>query len=180
MAIVPTALDLDRSIRGYVKLALGGIPVIPANANFPAPTGAYATALQIDDLRQGFSFNEVTYNQATDKNTIKTSSNRLVKYSIQVYRAADALGLARLLSFFSATPSGEYYLDINYLTIVDWSDIRNLTTVIDGEMEPRASIDITFGQVVTYSQETDRIVEVAIDSSLEDSNIINDSKTIGA
>lgn len=176
--LVPNELDLNRKIRGYVKLALG-MPVITSNVNFPAPTGSYATALQISDLRQGFSFGDNTYNQTTDKTTVSVSSNRIITFSIQIYRDANVLGLARLLSFYGATPAGEYYLAKNGLTLIDWSNIRDLTTLVDAEMEPRASIDLTFGQVVTYSQETDRIVEIDIASSYQDSKIINDNNHIG-
>ncbi len=176
--LTPSELDLNRSIRGYVKSALN-IPVIPSNANFPAPTGSYATVLQISDLRDGFSFGDHTYNQGTDKTTISVSSNRIITFSIQIYRDSNVLGLARLLSFYGSTPNGEYYLAKNCLTLVDWSNIRDLTTVVDAEMEPRASIDLTFGQVVTYSQETDRIVEIDIASSYQDSNVINDNNHIG-
>lgn len=178
MALVPEQLDLNRVIRGYVKSALN-IPVIPSNANFPAPTETYATALQISDLRDGYSFNDNVYNQTEDKNIITTYSNRQVTYSIQIYRDSNVLGLARFLSFYAATPNGEYYLSKNGLTLIDWSNIRDLTTLIDAEMEPRASIDLTFGQVVTFTQEVNRMVEINIDSSFEDSDIINDHNKIG-
>lgn len=178
MGIVPSELDLNRAIRGYIKSALN-IPVLPANSNYPAPTGSYATALQVSDMRNGFSFSDTTYNSITDKIEATIFSNRLLTYSIQIYRDSNVLGLARLLSFWGSTPSGEYYLNTNNLALIDWSNVRDLTSLIDGESEPRASIDLTFGKVVAYEQEVDRIASIDVNYSIQDSDIINDNNQIG-
>ena len=174
MAIVPAQLDFDRAVRGFVKLALN-VPVIPANANFPAPTGSYATALLMNEVKQGFDFNDNIYNSEPDNIRVVTSSNQIVTYSIQVYRDTNVLGMVRLLQLFCGTPSGRYYLQKNNMTIIDWSNVRNLTTVIDSEMEPRASVDLTFGMVFDYSQDVERINSVDVNTKIETSGIIDDN-----
>lgn len=175
--LVPTGVDIDRAVRGYVKSALS-MPVIAANANFPAPAGQYATALLIYEEKNGFNSNNFDYSPANDKINFISSSNHYLTYSIQIYRGDNANENARELSVYFGTPAGQFYLQKNNLTVIDWSIIRNLTTVIDGEMEQRSSIDIIFGVVVKNSQEIDRIVEVDVGIELNSAKNILDNINI--
>ena len=162
--ITPTKLEYDRTIRGYVKLATGLAHVIPGNANSPAPLVPYATALSINDIKQGFSYGQHTFDNLRDKITVKSRSNQIVTYSIQIYRADNALELARLLTLYAATPSGQYYLEKNQLVLTNWSTLRNLDKVIqDKEYERRSGVDLTFSLVASISQTIDRIAEVNIE-----------------
>lgn len=178
MSITPTQLDYDRAIRAYVKLATSLPYVIQANANFPVPTGDYATALLINDSKQGFDISNDDYNEINDNFDSKTYSNHLMQYSIQIYRASNALELARQLSLFFGTPDGRHHLQTNNLVLLDWSEVRNLDSVIDGQFERRSSIDLTFGMITTYEQTLERIASVDIDVSLQDSQILTDQTSI--
>ena len=162
--ISPTKLDYDRAIRGYVKLATGLAYVIPGNDNSPAPEVPYASALSINDVKQGFTYGQHRFDSIDDKVIVNSRSNQRVTYSIQIYRAENALELARLLTLYAATPTGQYYLEKNKLVLTNWSIIRNLDKVIqDKEYERRASVDLTFSLVASIQETINRIAEVNIE-----------------
>lgn len=172
MAVSPTELDYDRLVRSYVKVATGLPYVIPANSNAPAPTGSYATALLFSDDRNGFSSINSTFNDINDNFDYVINDNHEMIYSIQIYRASNALGLARQLSYYHQTPNGQYELQSRGLVIINWSTIRNIDLVTDGEYERRSSIDITFGLVSRTDQVVERLIESTI--NLDETDGIND------
>lgn len=161
--IDPTELAYDRAIRGYVKLTTGLKYVIPGNENAPAPEVPYASALSIHDVKQGFTYGQHRFDDINDKVIVNSRSNQRVTYSIQIYRADNALELARLLTLYAATPTGQYYLETHKMVLTNWSTIRNLDKVIqDKEYERRAAVDLTFSLVASIEETINRIAEVDI------------------
>jgi len=179
MAVIPTQLDFDRQVRGYIKAATGLTYVIPGNSNFPAPTEPYATALLITDTRDGFSHIKSQYNDTNGNFDFNIGDNHQMVYSIQIYRSSDALGLTRGLSYYHQTPIGQYELLSRGLVIINWSEITNTDLVTDGNFERRATINMTFGIVSHTPQVVERLVESTINIEMTDgSNDISDTITV--
>lgn len=163
MSIIPLQLDYDRAVRGYIKLATGLNYVIKANSNAPAPTDSYATALLIGESKDGFNSNTKTYDNENDIIINKSQSNSILNYSIQIYRSKNAMQDIRELSFFHGTPNGRHYLLLNNLVIIDISVIKEISAVIDGEFERRATIDISFGLVSSCLQDIGVIKSIDVE-----------------
>ena len=123
MSVIPTELDYDRSVRAYIKAATGLLYVVPGNANAPAPTVGYASALLINDSSDGFAWNKSTYNDINENYEYNTYDSRQLIYSIQIYRDSNVLGIARGLASYHTTPNGQYELLKNGLVITNFSDV---------------------------------------------------------
>jgi len=175
MAINPTQLDYDRLVRAYVKAATGLAYVIPGNANSPAPTVPYASALLINDSNDGFSYNKAIYNEINGNFDNTTYDSRRLTYSIQIYRASNAMGIARGLAYYQSTPNGKYELQRNGLVLINWTNPVITDLLTDGEYESRA----TFGLISSTEQTIERLIEVTLNSDISDGeNDINDTITV--
>ena len=178
MSLQPNDIDYDRAVREYVQLATGLSAVVRANTNNPAPTSSYATVLMISSTKQGFNSIESTYDTVNDNIINDITSNNLIQYSIQIYRDNNCLGLIRQLTMFFGTDTGRYFLQKNNLVLLDWSSERDTSIVTDGEFENRASVDITFGLVVSLTETVNSLVSSEINIDLDDETILEDSINI--
>jgi hypothetical protein len=143
MSALPLNIDYERLIRGYVKLATGLPNVIPGNYKAPRPSAEYATVTPISNKKLGFSSYCSLYNEQTDDITYTTSSTNVKKFSVQIY-SLNSHDLAECLPQFFETPVGEYYLVMNGLSVIDWSDARQTDFVTDGQYEKRSTVELTF------------------------------------
>lgn len=176
--ITPSFIELDRSIRQYVKQAINVEHVIQGNTNSPAPTNQYATALMLSNHKHGSSCYQPIYDPLTDTYTINVTSNHHIIYRIQIYRNDDPLMLARTLADYSALEEAQGFLNKNNLILLDQSEVNMIDSLQDSAFEKRASIDLTFGYISTLRQVVNSLDRIDIVVKEQSAGIIQDHITI--
>lgn len=151
----------ENAVRAWLT-ALSNIQYYPQDINLTRPAGLYGTYNLFSAVRVGTPF-IAHENAPLDKVKLTYNTNNTIVMSINTYRkgARQALQLVRDGVYLSLPLE---ILEAANLGFVSISDMRDLTSVIEGNLEERAQVDITFNAVGGAEEETNPIETVPIES----------------
>lgn len=171
--------DYQKEVRWYVAEATG-IPrnfVLKGNQNSPAPKPEpYATVLLIEAKRKDLASDYYTKNENDDDFTLIHRYLVKPKFSIQIYRASNAIEIVNRLAVYHELICGQYYLQQHDLFVRAYSSVRDLSVIQGSAYEYRASVDLTFETVIAEKEAIRAIEAVHIDVSKTDKSGYNTLK----
>jgi hypothetical protein len=138
--------QLQADLTGWVRTASGldVNHVIPQNDGGPRPSGQYATVRVFDPVKIGHDPYSMTTNLLDDTSVdINYSGLRQIMVGINVYRG-DALGAMEKLKSSLDRVTIQDYFRAKDIGIINTSETRDLSEVVNGSYEERRQTDFFF------------------------------------
>lgn len=142
----------ENTIRLWAQ-TLSGVTFYHAYQNVARNEGAYGTVRLMNVSPVGYPYRQMTDEIVVDKIYVNNDANQfvIVTFSINAYRTGARDCLNNVLSGWSLQQSDDVLTPQN-MAYVWASDIRDLTTVIEGNFEERAQVDMTFNAMLEKSE----------------------------
>lgn len=153
--------DLKQWVRDVTALDSGH--VINQNTDGTTPTGQYATVRVLDPIKVGHDTKE--YSSAAN-DTVDINYEGLVKImvSVNIFRENGDITplsqMALLKSSFHRVTTQDYFVS-KELGIIDTSETRDLSSVINAKWEERRQADFFFYMTSTATENVTAIIKVA-------------------
>lgn len=153
-------INVENAIR-LLCATLSGIEFYHAYQDVARNEGTYGTVRLTSISPVGYPYRAMTDEIVDDKTYVKNSANQnvIATFSINAFRFGARDCLNSILAGWSLQQSDDILYPAN-LGFVWSSDIRDLTTEIEGNFEERAQMDLTFNGVLEKSEYLE-IIETA-------------------
>ena len=148
-------------VRAFVASG-SGLPsgsVIPGNDKGPRVKSAYASVLEVTDMRRAYP----DLRQAAD-GTVTTTQRRTM-YSVQWYRAG-ALDLAREFAAWAENELGLAEAERIGVRVVFPLEVRRLDEIVADSFEERAQLDLSLDWAFTRRLADDMMLDTGIVSTV--------------
>lgn len=147
------------------------VTVIFANQNAPRPAKPYGTILIVSSIRVGQNDEQRSTDNYGEMTLI---GQRQMTVSLNIYGdgAMDYMEtLQQSLSKFSVLQN---YFGSAQISILNKSNIQNLTYLLETDFESRAQMDITIGYAIDYTDDVGLIEHVEVVGTVNEEEVIND------